>query len=293
MPKHADKDKETTPSALVRTSSTDTTAMLETLNACFDADSADGLGEVAPTDLRTPLKLYNLKKADGVQRISQDQFLDTLDRSVSDELNLVLLDLHKTNLYAVYAKKEDRNVTMCSSFDRVTGIWAEDNHARQCKGCPDAQWRTDEEGKRVVNCSEVWNVGAFCLDTQRVVLIKFKKTSLDAIRTYVQAHHIGRRPMPGGKRGNIPLCVYKVRVGIKMSANGNYAVPFLERGDMLSAADMRVMAETAAALRETFEARMRASEDPGDGAPPESGDTSFDPSTFNNGAQRGAEAFVE
>jgi hypothetical protein len=127
-----------------------------------------------------------------------------------------------------------------------------------------------------------------------VVLIKFKKTSLDAIRTHVQAHHIGRRPLAGGKRGNIPLCAYKVKVGIKMSANGNYAVPFIERAEMLDADDMRVMAETAAGVRETMEARMHASDD-GEPGPSGEGDTSFDPDRFanDNGAARGAEAFVE
>lgn len=299
-------------SALTRAPSTDESAELATLAAAgFTGDDVDdGLSEVSMSDLRTPYKLFNLQRADGVARIAKDQFLDTIDRAVTNELHLVLLDMHKTNLYEVYNQKDERNTTRCKSSDRITGTWQADGggHAlgtvRPCKGCPDAEWRTETDGqgnkKRTVPCSEVWNVGSFDLDTQRVCLIKFKKTSLDAIRGYVQAHHVGRMPKPGGKRGNIPLCVYKVRASLEMSKNGNYATPKLERGDMLSASDIRVMHETAEGLRETFAARMAAADESaaGDGGAGggDDGDASFDVSTMGgtaDGSTRGSEAFVE
>lgn len=257
--------------------------------------TSDGLDEVGVADMRTPLKLYNLKRAENaLGKVTQDTFFDTIDRTVSPVLNLVLLDVHKTNLYAAYNKTDQRNVTMCSSFDRVTGHWSEDGHARPCRNCPDAQWRTDPEGKRMVPCSEVWNVGAFDLDAQRVVLIKFKKTSLDAIRVHLQAHHLGRRPMPGGKRGNIPLFAYRVRVTIAMHKSGNYALPSIELGDMLSAPDIKVMHDTCQGLRATFEARMQMADASAAGTG-EGGDTSFDPSGFGHAPEgnRGSEGFVD
>jgi hypothetical protein len=291
------------PSALTRTSSTDESAALAALTeAGIDAADGDGLTEVALTDLKTPYKLWNLKKADGVARLAQDQFLDTLDRTVSDSLNLVLLDMHKTNLYERFNSKEQRNETQCKSFDRVTGIWQADGHERPCKGCPDAQWRNivDAQGqsKREQPCAEVWNVAAFDLNTQRVCLLKFKRTSLDAIKMYAQTHHIGRLPAQGGKPRNVPLYVYRVRATLEMHKSGNYAVPKLERGTILTPPDVRVMHETAAGVRETFEARMRAADESAAHDVVPDGDSSFNTAEFDaanaaNVAERGKESFIE
>lgn len=289
-------------SALVRASSADDAAVLAMLGEAGIDTSASGLSEVELTDLKTPYKLWNLKKADGVARIAQDQFLDTLDRAVSNQLNLVLLDVHKTHLYERFNSKEQRNETQCKSFDRITGIWQADGHPRPCKGCPDFTWRNtvgaDGQSKREQPCAEVWNVAAFDLDAQRVCLLKFKRTSLDAIKMYSQAHHVGRLPAgKSGQRGDIPLCVYRVRVTLEMHKSGNYAVPKLERGALLAAADVRVMHETAGGVRDTFEARMRAADESaaGDVVPDGGGDTSFDTQAMDaaNAAERGTEAFVD
>lgn len=290
-------------SALVRPPSSDEQAALAALSeADLGGDIADGLGEVAASDLRTPIKLYNIKKAENaIGRVTQDSFFDTVDRTVTHELNLVLLDMHKSRRYAKFNKKEDRNVNVCSSYDNVTGVYeaAEPHYTRACKGCPDWEWRTDAEGKRIKPCGEVWTVAAFDLDAMRPCFIKFKGTGLDCIKNHLQAHHMNKRPMPGGKRGNFPLFVYRVRVTIGMHSSGNYAVPTIERGTLLSSADLRVMADTAAALRETFQARLsqadkEAAGDGGhEGGTGEAGDTSFDPSTFEGQGQRGAAAFVE
>jgi hypothetical protein len=291
-----------TGSSLVKPPTDDEAAALAVLDAAGLGEHDDGLGEVSANDLRTPLKLFNLKKAEGIARITQDQFLDTIDRAVSNDLHLVLLELHKTNLYAVFDKRQERNVTVCRSFDRVTGTYNDPQRGtydRPCKGCPDAQWRTDAEGKRTVPCGEVWNVAAFDLDTQRVVLIKFRKTSLDSIRNHLQAHHIGRRRLASGKRGNIPLFAYRVTITLTMDKAGNYAIPVFARGDMLGVNDLRVMAETAAGVRETFAARMAAADESagGSGDGGDAPDTSFDTDAYDRqaggGNARGSEAFVD
>lgn len=289
-------------SDLLRAPTSEELATLDELNAALgDAGGIDdGLSEVLATDLRTPLIQYNLKQAEGVQRISQDQFLDSISRSVRNSITCVFLDMHKTNLYAVYDNKDKRNVTMCSSYDRVTGTWAADGHSRQCKGCPDAVWRTMPDGKRVQPCSEIWNMGLFDIEASQVALIKFKRTALPAITNHIQAHHINRR-IVNGRRVNMPLCAFKVRMTLTMDKSGNFAVPVIERIGSLHAGDIRAMHETAQAVRETFQARMQLADESaaGDGGN-EGGapDTSFDPSTFgggdaNGGAQRGSEAFVE
>ena len=294
-----------TPSILGVRPSNDTEAALAALDAAGIGDTDDGLSEVTPNDLRTPLKLYNLKQAEGVARITQDAFLDTIDKSVTTELNLVLLELHKSNVYAVFNNRDQRNVTMCSSFDQVTGVWAADDTTRPCRGCPDAVWRTEVDQKtgekrRTVPCSEVWTVAAFDLDAQRPCFIKFKKTSMDAIRNYLQANHIGKRALPGGRRGNIPLYAYRVRVTIGMHKGGNFAIPAIHRGAVLSPGDLKVMHETALGIRETFRTRLDIADREaggmgGDGG--EGADTSFDPAAMSGGANdngaRGTAAFVD
>lgn len=306
-------------SSLMRAVSSDESAALAALaEAGIAVDAADynsGLSEVLATDLKTPYKLFNLKKADGIARIAQDQFLDTMERTVSDRLNIVLLDIHKTHAYEVY--NGERNVMHCFSFDRQTGIWQLDTPVRRqgveraCKGCPDQNWREEIDAKtgkrkRVQPCAEVWNAAAYCIDTNRVCLLRFKRTSLKSIQTYVQAHHVGRLgAVKGGKRGeraDIPLCVYRVSVTLQMDKTGNFAVPILERGAQLATADIKLMYETTAGVRETFEARMRAADESaaGDGGGHDEGggdggDTSFDTHAMDaeNAKQRGTESFVD
>lgn len=287
-------------SALVRPPSDEEAAALAALNeAGFGEDAADGLHEINASDLRTPLKLYNLKKGEAVNgKVVQDCFFDTIDQTVTNDLHLVLLALHKSHSFKKWSNKDQRSELMCSSYDRVTGTWAEDGHARPCKGCPDRNWTRTAEGKPQQNCTEVWTVAAFDLEGQKVCLIKFKRTSLDAIRNHLQAHHINRRPLPGGKRGNIPLFAYRVHVTIAMHKSGNYALPAIERGAMLSVADLRVMRESADAVLESMQARIAASEadDQGDGGGGDGGlDTSFDTEAMDaaTAKERGTQAFVE
>lgn len=286
-------------SGIMRAPSEHEAATLAALAAAgFDESSPDGLSEIKASDLRMPLKLYNMKKGEAVNgRVSQDVFFDTIDRTVTSELNLVLLELHKVNAYKTFNNKEQRTDTICTSYDQISGVMVEGGTIRPCKGCPDAQWKTNAEGRKIQPCTEVWNVAAFDLDTQKVVLIKFKRTSLDPIRNHLQAHHINRRPLPGGKRGNIPLFAFRVRMTIAMHKSGNYAVPAIElvrKPDgspaMLSVDELRMMIESAAAVRETFQERLKASEqdDADSGA-----DTSFDTAAMDAQGERGSEAFVE
>lgn len=277
----------------MRAPNEDEAALLALLNeAGFEEDGAgDGLSEIKASDLRMPLKLYNMKKGEAVNgKVTQDVYYDTIDRTVSSELNLVLLDLHKANAYKVFNNKEQRTDTICTSYDQTVGTMVEGGVIRPCKGCPDAQWKTNAEGRKVQPCTEIWNVAAFDLDSQKVVLIKFKRTSLDPIRNHLQAHHINRRPLPGGKRGDIPLCSFRVKMTISMHKSGNYAVPSIERGAMLDVDSLRLMKESVLAVRENFQARLAASEQ-------DEVDTSFDPGSMggsgDDGSERGSQAFVE
>lgn len=270
-------------------------AALAALSEAGIADDGDGMEEFSPADFRTPLKQFNLKgkqTADG-QKITQDVWFDSIEESIASELNLALLEVHKSNLYEVYDNKEQRNRMVCSSFDRVTGTMTETGEQRPCKGCPDAVWKTQADGKRRPNCSELWTAACYSLDDHKVCAIRFKRTSLDPLRNYLQAHHLGKRPLPNGKRGNIPLFTYRVRATLTMHKSGNYALPVLERGAVFAAADLKQLAETSAAVRDTLEQRLRAADESAAG---EGVDTSFDTEAMDAeavGGERGGKRFVE
>lgn len=275
---------------------TEDEAALAALNEAGIESGDDGLGEFSPKDFRTPAMLFNLKDrsaADGT-KVTQDLFFDSIEKTVLKQVNFALLEIHKSNAYQRFDKKEKRNVTVCSSFDQITGVM-HDGTERPCKGCPDARWMVDkEDGKRKANCGEVWSCFCFDLDRRKVFMLRFKRTSLDSIRNYVQAHHYGKRPLAGGKRGNIPLYTWAISAYLEMDKSGNYAVPVLTKGKLFSSADLIALRDTSIGVRETLEARMREAEasaddaEGGGGAPP---DTSFDTTEYD--AQRGSNAFVQ
>lgn len=281
----------------LRPSSDDALVLAALAEAGIGDDDNDGLSEFSANDFRTPALLYNLKgrkTADG-QPVTQDMFYDSIERTATRAIDFVLLDIHMSNAYQRFDNKEQRNLTICSSFDRVTGVMA-NARERPCKGCPDAVWKTDPtDGKRRANCSEVWSAFCFDLTTHKVFLLRFKKTSLDSIRNYTQQYHYGKRERSNGKgRGSIPLFVYRVHAHLEMDKSGNYAVPVLTRGAMFSSADMKVLKETAAGVRETLSQRLHdadASIDSVEGAA--SGDASFDTEAYDAQAEaeRGSKKF--
>jgi hypothetical protein len=191
----------------------------------------------------------------------------------------------------VYDNEEKRNRIVCRSFDRVTGTM-EDGTDRPCKGCPDWQWRKDPEtGKRTKNCGTVVNMYSEDRATRAPFLIRFKRTSLPVIMQHLQKHHILRRMLPGGVRGHYPLFIYPVKLTCKMSDNGNYAIPVVERGEQLSNDEIISYARQATELRESFLAAAERLETQVESqTSAEAGDTSFDTDKFEQGA---GQNFVE
>lgn len=258
-----------TSNALAVTPTDDEAVLLALNEAGIDA-SNDGMAECGASDFRTPSLLFNLKGRQDIheQPVTQADWFDSVDKTARKRVRLALLEIHKSNSYSLFEQREQRNRRVCSSFDQRTGVM-EDGTERPCKGCPDMQWRTQPDGKRRSNCSEVWNVFVYDLDTQKVAVVRFKRTSMDAIRSYVQQHHLGKRPLPQGGRGNIPLFAYEVTAHLEMDRSGNFAVPVLERGAVFPPDALRSLAETSQAVRDTLFERYSASEDTAE-------DTSFD-----------------
>lgn len=244
------------------------------------ADAEDGLSEANSEDLKIASKVFNMKGKDANGRqIPADVFYDTIDLTVKLTLHAVLLYLHKTNVYSVYDNADSRTRVVCRSFDRVTGTLQDTGQQRPCKGCPDDQWYT-EDGKRRKNCGPVYNVAGIDRENSMPFWIRFKRTSLPVIKSHLQRHHLGRRIVQG-QRVNYPLFAFGVELSCTMSDDGKYALPVIQRGEVLPSAEMASAREAAAAFRENVIPMLSASEAQVEAVG--AVDTSFDPESFGGG----------
>lgn len=221
----------------------------------IDFEGEDGLSEVDRDDIKIAVRILNKPGvgSDG-EKIPQNHFFDTLDETTAASLNAVFLELHKTNLYSYYDQAADKTEVVCRSFDRVTGTMS-DGTQRPCKGCPDAQWRTEEKDgkkKRAVNCGPVYAFFAFDRERQSVFVIRFRRTSLDIAKGYLQKHFIGRRKLANGKMVNYPLYAYETNVTSRWSDNGKYALPVLQIGPQLEDAELVTMMEARQTIRDNM-----------------------------------------
>lgn len=191
----------------------------------------DGLGELAGEDIKVALKVWNMGGLDPETKRQRpkDSFFDTVSETMSDELQLVLLDMRKTNEWRQFIQAESKTIVHCRSDDRVHGTMRDSGEVRECKTCPDAQWRKDEKGKPFRNCGPVYAIAALDLATQQLCVLRFKSLSLAVIRAHLNKHHIGRRTLPTGRKGNWPLYAFTVRARLRMDEGGQFSHIELER----------------------------------------------------------------
>lgn len=251
----------------------------------------DGLGEVDATDIKLSAKIFNMKGKDAAgEPIPPNVFFDTVTEETSKVLDLVFVNLSKTNEWREFDQAEQATRIRCRSYDRRTGTM-EDGTERPCEGCPDAKWTTvtgnDGKAKRTRRCGVVFNVFAYETATRAPCVLRFRRTSLPVIQAHLNKHHLGRRTL-GLKRANWPLFSFHVRASLKMvGEKTSYAVPVLERGAPLERAELEQAARDADYVRSVLLAHLsrvveaeaaRSSADADEG-----GDTSFDTSTMGGG----------
>lgn len=215
-------------------------AMAE-LSDFFDAQGVDGLEEFDGEDIKISSLLWNMRGKDKDGRsMTKDVFFDTITEDTTESVDLVFLTTKKTKRWDEFDNDKDRTVVHCESVDRVTGTLA-DGTRRPCAGCPDDGWFTDADGKTKRKCGEVHNAVAIEVDSQRPVMIRFKKTGLKPFRQYCSAYHKGARVVVGkdGRRTrrNVPLFAYTARLALKMSDNGMYATPVIRPVEQSKDAD--------------------------------------------------------
>jgi hypothetical protein len=255
----------------------------------------DGLSEIGAEDIKLPVKVFNFKGVDQAgDPIPPNVFYDTVTETTAKTLDVMLLNLHKTNEWTEFSNEKDRNEVRCRSFDQVTGEMA-DGTKRPCKGCPDAKWTTvkadDGTDKRSRRCGPVYNMFAAELPTRQPCVFRFKRTALPVVQTYLNRHHIGRRTL-GNRRVNWPLFVFKCRVALKMSDNKKYALPVLDNMGDLSPEEIALGAATVPYIKNVLLGELaKVIENERDNEP----DTSFDTSKMGGDAFAADEgqAFVD
>lgn len=291
------EEQQTSLATTTGTSSALATGQNAELAAALDGlDVGDGgLGEVSNEDIKIPVLVFNMKGTtpDG-EPIPPNVFFDSIDETTAKSLELVFLDLHKSNEYRVYDEAEGRSKTICRSNDQVMGVMStpDGDIDRPCKGCPDAQWGKNEKGKRTRNCGPVYSMIAAKPDGTPAVM-RFKRTSLPVIQQHLNRHHIGKLAGPGGKRGNVPLFAVTVRASLKMSEDKKYAIPVLERGRVLSREEVMAHAESSRFYRQVILPMLEKLADKESDASATGGDaddTSFD---FGGEAPKGRDRFAD
>jgi hypothetical protein len=176
---------------------------------------------------------------------------------------------------------------VCSSFDQVTGIWAEDGHQRKCEGCPDKRATKQADGKVRSNCTELVDLMCVELENTRVFALRGKRTSRPSIMNYLHQHHYAKGGTRHGKRTDLPLYAYRVTASLEMDPSGNYAQLTLTKGDIFSPADLKVLKESALGVRETLAERLNEVEAQATAAESGSGaDASFEYGANGGEAQK-------
>jgi hypothetical protein len=279
-----------TASALALAPAVDNEALAALQAAGINVGEDESCTELVPSDFKTAVKLFNLKsKAANGQQRRQDRFYDSITGEEQETIEFAILGLHKSNLYGVFDSGEGRTNRVCSSFDQVIGTWAEDGHQRKCEGCPDKRAVKQPDGKVRSNCTECDDLFCVELSNSRVFMLRGKRMNRPPIMNYLHQHHYGK----GGGRSNIPLYVYRVTARLEMDASGNFAVLVLEKGDLFSPHDLKVLAESAKGIRETLAERLAEAEaqttahEGNDSGSSDGGDTSF-----NYGAGAEPQKFV-
>jgi len=224
------------------------TSEMDELFDGFDFGS-DGLEEVDQDDIQLPVKVFNMKGKDKKtnRAIPPDTFFDNLTEEQNEQIDCVLLTLHKTREWREFDNEANKSVVHCRSLDRITGRLS-DGRDRKCDGCPDAQWR-EVDGKRTRRCGEVYNFVGLETGANKPFVVRCKKTSLRPAKQYLNAHFIGALTVKGQRR-NLPLFASTTKLTLKMDPDGKYAIPVFERGEMLDRATILRLQEDAKFYRD-------------------------------------------
>lgn len=258
-----DKNKNETDGALALAPPSDLAEMI-------DDSGATGIEEFGDDDIKIASKVWNSKSVDERGRArTPDVFVDSLTGESAESLECVLLSTKKGYRWDEFDQAADKTVVMCESHDLATGTMS-DGTRRSCHGCPDKEWAAEADGRRTKRCGTVHTVVGYEPSTARPFIIRFKKTSLDPFRRYVQTYFKGQRKTKEG-RADLPLFSARTTITLAMHESGKYALPVFSRGDFVTREEFAAYREQADAMRSNavryVEAESAASVDAIDVAP--------------------------
>lgn len=257
------------------------------LGSLLDFDPAlfeeTGLEEVDATDIRIASWGFNKtkKNPETGRPYNKDEFVNSITGETRTVLRLALIDMKKTREWADYDAASGVTEVHCKSWDSQTGTMT-DGRTRQCKGCPDFEWKKDANGKPKRNCTEVQVVLAEDRDDRQPVIVRFKSTALKPWRNYF--NHTFLNKVIGNRRVTLPLFIAESTVKLELIEKGGntwaeprFEVASDEQGQIVpfSADELRYYKETLRAYRELHgddvrRAAERAGADEGE-APSEGG----------------------
>lgn len=246
--------------------------LLAILPESADGTLYDGYSDaVTPDKIKLPKLIFNRTGvAKSGARFTPDQFFNTVAETVHDHVDCILSHVRASRAWTKYDDAEEKNVYLCSSRDGVWGTLEATQEKRACKGCPDAMWRTGANGKRTVNCSEVYSVLARDLATGEPFTVKFAKTSTPAFIAHLTKYHANKLRV-AGRIQNVPLFAFHVRLSLALQPNGKYALPVITVTARSTREEAQASLDAAEAMRDLF-ADVAAERDV---------DTSFNPDEFS------------
>lgn len=268
------------------------------LGSLLDADPSlfeeTGLEEVDASDIRIASWGWNKtkKNPETGRPYNKDEFVNSITGETKTVLKLALISMKKTREWSEYDTASGTTDVHCRSWDAVTGTM-KDGKERQCKGCPDFEWKTTADGKRRRNCTEVQVVLAEDRDDRQPVIVRFKSMALKPWRNYFNSF-LNRAI--GGKRVTLPLFIAETTMTLELIEKGGntWAEPRFEvasdaQGEItpFAADELRYYQETLRAYRELHgddlrKAAERAAQDEEPGQQTTGGGDTTDPDDFRD-----------
>lgn len=194
----------------------------------FEGYSEEELGELQDvtgttdkpeSERRLPLYSFNLDmKDDQGNKISPDLFYDGQSGKQFSEINCALLFFKETRQWDERNRDTGKKTVMCRSYDRKVGQrlkYHEDGSAYtqdiDCERCPKRQGKAGTRKE----CTLIMRFVGWDLDRQQFFLLNCLRTSYIPASRYLEQNFFGKFRSKNGKRGDIPLYMFKTRVTLK------------------------------------------------------------------------------
>ena len=181
-------------------------------------ETSRSLQEIEDGDTMIPWYFFNMKLQDhDGQWLPPNAFFHSLREKTQERVDGTLLFLHKTHRYTVYEEGEGTKV-LCSSLDRVNGLWRETGEPLKCESCQYAPIPAHWKNGTPPPCRLIWTFVGFDEQHQEPFAINVKSTSMTPARRFLNTHFLRKF-----KGKDLPLFVYKVRLTLDQPT-GTYAV---------------------------------------------------------------------